>query len=294
MSDIELYISGREKDLGDGFFVRRVLPYATHRTVGPFVFFDHMGPNQIPPNEGFDVRPHPHIGLATVTYLFSGKGWHQDSLGSDQVIIPGDINWMTSGKGIVHSERAPGDFRKSGGLNEGIQCWVALPNEFEDVAPSFDHYPSSALPEFNVGGAHAKLLIGSALGHTSPVRTFSNMFYLEVKLPQGAQFTFPAEGREAAAYVVKGQVQIENETVEPFVMAVAKTGKDLRMTASEDSHLMILGGDSVGPRFLFWNFVASSKERLDLAKLDWAHGPSVNGRFKSIPKDDREFIPLPQ
>lgn len=292
MTNIELYITGKEKDLG-GFTVRRVLPYATHRMVGPFIFFDHMGPAVMPPGQGLDVRPHPHIGLSTVTYLFEGKVRHQDSLGNDQLIVPGEINWMTAGKGIVHSERSPDEIRKSGGPEHGIQCWVALPKEFEDTEPRFDHYSSQVLPEFEVNGAKIKLLVGSALNYKSPVKAHSNLFYLEVKLSKGATFSFPADGREAAAYVVSGVAKIEEHNVEPFTMAVVGHCKDLKLTALEDSHIMVLGGEPIGERFIYWNFVASSKERLEKAKKDWEHGPSSDGRFKIIPGDSSEFIPLP-
>ena len=293
MSNIELYITGREVNLS-GFPVRRVLPYAKHRMVGPFIFFDHMGPVSLAPDQGFDVRPHPHTGLSTVTYLFSGKGWHRDSLGNSQEIVPGDINWMTAGKGIVHSERAPEDFRKYGGVQHGIQCWVALSNEHEDTEPDFAHYPSKILPEFDIDGSKGKLLIGSALNFKSPVKTHSDLFYLEIKIPKGHRFRFPADGREAAAYVVTGLVQIENQAVSPFTMAVAQKNKDLEIEAIENSHIMVLGGEPVGERFIYWNFVASTKERLEQAKKEWANGPSTAGRFKKIPEDSNEFIPLPK
>lgn len=294
MQNIEIVIQPREKDLG-GFSVRRILPYATHRMVGPFIFFDHMGPALFHLNEGMDVRPHPHIGLATVTYLFEGKIRHRDSLGSDQMIEPGAINWMTAGKGIVHSERTPEELRLKETRMNGIQCWVALPEEFEDVEPSFIHYPSHTLPEFEKEGVQFKLLIGSAYHKQSPVKTHSDLFYLEAKLPKGSQFTFPSEGQESAAYLVEGKIQADGVQMDQHTMAVAADNGDLLIEALEDSRIMLLGGKPVGKRFIYWNFVSSSQEKLEAAKKDWAQGgprPSSD-RFPLIPGDDKEFIPLP-
>lgn len=294
MEEIELIITARERDLG-GFHVRRILPYATHRMVGPFIFFDHMGPATFAVNEGIDVRPHPHIHLATVTYLFEGKIHHRDSLGSDQLIEPGAINWMTAGHGIVHSERTPEELRRTGSRVSGIQCWVALPKEFEEIAPSFSHYPAASLPEFNIGAARLKLLLGTAFEQQSPVKVHSDLFYLEVKLPKGAELNFPLHGREGAAYVVAGNVEINGKQIDQYAMAVGKKCGSLALTALEDSQVMLLGGKSVGERFIFWNFVASSEEKIAQAKLDWQAGPGDEGsRFPKIPHDDREFIPLPE
>lgn len=294
MNDIELIIPPREKDLG-GFQVRRILPYATHRMVGPFIFFDHMGPATFQPNEGIDVRPHPHICLATVTYLFEGKIRHRDSLGSDQLIEPGAINWMTAGRGIVHSERTPDDLRKTGSRVSGIQCWVALPNELEEVAPSFTHYPAPALPEFKINAVQIKLLLGSAFDHKSPVQVHSELFYLEVKLPKGSQLDFPLQGNEGAAYVVSGSVHINEKQIDQHAMAVGKRCGNLFIEALDDAHIMLLGGKPVGERFIYWNFVASSEDKIEQAKLDWKNGPGEPGsRFPKIPHDDREFIPLPK
>lgn len=286
-----MIIRAREKDLG-GFSVRRVLPYASRRMVGPFIFFDHMGPAQFPPGKGMDVRPHPHVNLATVTYLFEGKIQHKDSLGSNQAIEPGAINWMTAGKGIVHSERTPDFERKQGMKINGIQLWVALPVEHEEIAPSFSHHPKETLPEFKIGSAEVKLLLGKAFGHESPVPVHSDLFYAEVKLSKGSSLNLSVEGRESAIYVVDGKAQVAGENVNATEMMV---GDDMVITALEDVRLMALGGSSVGERFIYWNFVSSSKERLEEAKREWSKFPQQSGaRFQTIPGDDIEFIPLPE
>lgn len=292
MSKVELIIAPREKDLG-GFHVRRILPYAKHRMVGPFVFFDHMGPATFASGEGMDVRPHPHIGLSTVTYLFEGKIRHRDSLGSDQIIEPGAINWMTAGRGIVHSERSPDDFRRSGGRMNGIQVWVALPEEHEDTEPGFFHHPADTLPEFDIEGVNLKLLLGSAFGYQSPVKTHSELFYLDVKLPQGSRLSFPAHG-EAAVYLAEGRVNLEGQALSPFSMAVIRKCETLAIEAAEASRVILLGGQPVGERFIYWNLVSSKKEKLEEAKKDWAGGPRPGARFGEIPGDNQEFIPLPQ
>jgi redox-sensitive bicupin YhaK (pirin superfamily) len=292
-STVDIIISAREKDLG-GFSVRRILPYASHRMVGPFIFFDHMGPAEFKPGQGMDVRPHPHVNLATVSYLFEGKIQHKDSLGSDQAIEPGAVNWMTAGRGIVHSERTPERERSQGCRMNGIQLWVALPEEHEESAPSFTHHPKESLPEFKVGDAAVKLLLGRAFGHTSPVPVHSDLFYAEIKLSKGKALTIAAEGRDSAIYVVDGAVDIEGRKVNRTEMAVAKPGVDLPLVASEDSRVMVIGGNPVGERAIFWNFVSSSKQRIEEAKRLWSEGPSTdNPRFPPIPGDDREFIPLP-
>lgn len=294
-SPLEMLIASRERDLG-GFSVRRILPYMTHRLVGPFVFFDHMGPAEFPPHVGMDVRPHPHIHLATVTYLFEGAIRHHDSLGSDQVIEPGAINLMTAGHGIVHSERTPDDLRASGGRMNGIQCWIALPTELEDCEPSFTHHPSKTLPEFQIGRASYKLLMGSAFAHTSPVPLKSDLFYVEAKVPKGESLTIGEPSREAAVYCVKGRLR-ESTCATEFgdqTMAVLKNGAHATFEALEDSHLMILGGAFLGPRFLYWNFVSSSQENIEAAKAEWAKGPGAPGsRFPKVAGDESEFIPLP-
>jgi len=291
---LEMIITAREKDLVS-FTVRRILPYASHRMVGPFIFFDHMGPATFPPSKGMDVRPHPHINLATVTYLFAGKIWHRDSLGSDQMIEPGAVNWMTAGKGIVHSERTPPEERAKECKLHGIQLWVALPEEHEEDPPTFSHHPKETLPEFEVESCSVKLLLGNLFGKTSPVPVHSDLFYAEVKIPSGQKFNLDVSGREAAVYVVNGNLQIEGELVHKNEMAVAKAGENLQLTAKDDVHIMVLGGRPVGERFIFWNFVSSSKERLEDAKKEWALGPlNWHSRFSIIPGDNGEFIPLPE
>lgn len=293
MEKLEVVITAREKDLGD-ITVRRILPYA-HCMIGPFIFFDHMGPANFPPNKGIDVRPHPHINLATVTYLFEGKIRHRDSLGSDQLIEPGAINWMVAGHGIVHSERTPNELRQTGSTLNGIQCWLALPDKFEEVTPSFTHYPKEDLPEFEINNVKLKLLLGTAFSHKSPVKVYSDLFYIYAKLPKSSRLTFPADGREVAAYVVSGNVKINNQEVNHCAMAVAQSEIDLELEALEDSQLMLLGGEPVGQRFIFWNFVSSSEEKIAIAKAQWVNGPGEKGtRFPKIPGDDQEFIPLPE
>ncbi|AGH94342.1 pirin family protein [Pseudobdellovibrio exovorus] len=293
MSSDRLFIPSRETDLGD-LSVRRVLPYAARRMVGPFIFFDHMGPAEFHDGQAMDVRPHPHINLATVTYLFEGSIQHRDSLGSDQIIEPGAINWMTAGKGIVHSERTPANERQHDTHLHGIQLWVAMPEELEECEPSFIHYPKTDLPEFETNGVRMKLLLGTALGKKSPVLVHSDMFYLEVPIMKGQSFPFPVEAREAAVYTVAGKVQVDDLEVPQYSMLTSVDLKDFTVTALEDSHIMILGGKHLGPRHIFWNFVSSSKERIEEAKLAWANGPqNGNPRFTPIVGDDHEFIPLP-
>jgi redox-sensitive bicupin YhaK (pirin superfamily) len=290
-TSIEMIVSGRERDLG-GFSVRRVLPYATHRMVGPFIFFDHMGPAQFPEGEGLTVRPHPHVNLATVTFLFEGVIRHRDSLGSDQLIEPGAVNWMTAGRGVVHSERSPEHGR--GGRLHGIQLWVALPEEHEECEPDFSHHPKTHLPEFAIEEVKLKLLLGEAFGHKSPVPLRSDLFYASADFKAGAKLAFPAAGRENAFYVVKGKIKVEGQIVEACSMLIAKSGADLKLEALEDAQVMLLGGKPVGPRHIYWNFVSSSRTRLEEAKADWLLRPGPhNPRFPSIPGDDQEFIPLP-
>ena len=293
MSSIELIVKARSKDLG-GFEVRRVLPYMTHRMVGPFIFFDHMGPANFEPGQGMNVRPHPHINLQTVTFLFSGRIQHKDSLGSDLPIEPGAVNLMTAGRGIVHSERTPAaDFKVARDLH-GIQCWLAVPEAVEEIEPAFVHHPKTDLPEFRVGNVEMKLLLGSAYDRQSPARVYSNLFYLSAAAPSGARFQTPSAGRECAIYVVEGEVRIANERIEPCSMAVLKTGVDVEVEVTKNSRLMILGGESVGERFIDWNFVSSSEARIHEARDDWEPGPRKESqRFPPIPGDDQEFIPLP-
>jgi redox-sensitive bicupin YhaK (pirin superfamily) len=292
MRELETIISARSKDLG-GFEVRRVLPHASHRMVGPFIFFDHMGPAQFQPGHGLDVRPHPHIHLATVTYLFEGAIRHRDSLGSDQLIEPGAINWMVAGRGIVHSERSPDPVRKLGGPLHGIQIWVALPRETENCTPHFEHVSADKLPLFSVESAHIRLLLGSAFGHVSPVTIQSDLFYMDVRLPKGTRLTLPAEGRDGGVYVVEGQLKVNNQTVEKGQMGVGHRADDLFIESLSESRAMLLGGTSLGPRFIDWNFISSRKENIDQARADWSMGPGSE-RFPQVPGDETEFIPLPE
>ncbi|HEU4617754.1 MAG TPA: pirin family protein [Gammaproteobacteria bacterium] len=283
---VELTIEPRVRDLG-GFTVRRVLPCASRRMVGPFIFFDEMGPVTLPPGRGFDVRPHPHIGLATITYLFDGEIIHRDSLGFVQPIRPGAVNLMTAGRGIVHSERS-GDDRAVEARLHGLQLWIALPDGAEETEPSFLHYPAEALPALELGGTQVRVVMGRAYGHASPVACYSPTLYLDARLAAGAAFEVPTEHRERAAYVVSGAVDVEGEGhCSSGVMIVARPGARLTMTAKEPSRVVVIGGEPVGPRHIWWNFVSSSKSRIEQAKEDWRAM-----RFGTVPGDD-ERIPLP-
>jgi redox-sensitive bicupin YhaK (pirin superfamily) len=263
--------------------------------VGPFIFFDHMGPAEFKSGDGIDVRPHPHINLATVTYLFHGVIEHRDSLGSDQLIEPGAINWMTAGRGIVHSERTPAKARAMGSRLDGIQCWVALPEDQEEIAPSFTHHPSKSLPEFEMEGVKIKLLLGEMFGRKSPVELLSDLFYLEAKMKKGQELSFKPEDRELAFYVVEGDIQIDEQHLSACSMGVGSPNETYLLKSTSDTHLMILGGKPVGHRFIYWNFVSSSEERMNEAKEDWRRGPGQKeSRFAKIPGDDQEFIPLPE
>jgi redox-sensitive bicupin YhaK (pirin superfamily) len=283
-----MIIAGREREI-DGFALFRILPAKERHTVGPFVFLDHVGPAAIAIGQGIDVRPHPHINLATVTYLFEGEFLHRDTLGNEQVIRPGAINWMTAGRGIAHSERTPPEIRTTGSRIHGLQIWVALPKEHEEVAPGFHHHPEETLPSLEQGGAKLRVLVGSAYGQTSPVRTLSPLFYVEAKLAAGARITVPGDLAERAVYVVSGAVDCAGERVVPRNMIVLAEQSEAIVRATEPSHVVMIGGDPLeGPRHIWWNFVSSSKERIEQAKRDWREG-----RFGKIPGDDQEFIPLP-
>ncbi|KQV59478.1 pirin family protein [Duganella sp. Root336D2] len=282
-------LKGHEKDLGGGFVVRRYLPAAVKQAVGPFIFFDHFGPVDVPADADHDVRPHPHIGLATVTYLFEGAMEHRDSLGTLQRIEPGAINWMTAGRGIVHSERTPKDLVGVPHRTHGLQLWAALPKAHEEEEPSFAHTPAAAIPEMAVDGAKVRVLIGSAFGHTSPVKTFSQTLYLDVSLKAGQQLALNGLPPEAAIYPVSGSVDIDGAPVPQHSMALLDTSNSQRVTASTDAQFVIIGGEPLdGQRFLFWNFVSSSKERLVQAADDWEAQ-----RFARVP-GETEFIPLPK
>jgi redox-sensitive bicupin YhaK (pirin superfamily) len=274
------------KDLGGGFTVRRLLPAAQRQAVGPFLFFDHFGPVQAGPQDNHDVRPHPHIGLATVSYLFEGAMQHADSTGVVQRIEPGAINWMTAGRGIVHSERTPADLRGVPRRSHGLQLWAALPTADEEMAPSFAHTPAADIPELEVGGAQVRVLIGEAFGVQSPVAVRSPTLYLDIALNPGDAFPLPP-ATERAVYVVDGAVQLDGEAVPPFTMVVLAPGDEPMLSASSAARAVLIGGDPLGHRHLWWNFVSSRKERLLQAADDWAAG-----RFDTVP-GETEFIPLP-
>lgn len=286
---IDLVIDQRRKDLG-GFEVGRVLPYAKRRMIGPFIFFDHMGPADFQAGFGreVDVRPHPHIGLSTLSYLFEGEMTHRDSVGVTQPIRPGEVNWMTAGRGITHSERFE-TLREHGGRMNGIQTWLALPVEDEEIAPSFDHYAPDALPTFEENGMWGRLIAGEAFGARSPVKTHSPTFYVHWRLNAGARAQLPAEYPERAAYVAQGIVEVEGRQYHEGQMLVFLPGEPVLFTAVSDAVVMLLGGEPLGPRLIEWNFVASSKDRLEQAKADWRAG-----RMKLPDADDKEFIPLPE
>jgi redox-sensitive bicupin YhaK (pirin superfamily) len=285
---VDAVIVPRAKDLG-GFSVRRALPAAERRSIGAFVFLDHLGPAAFPAGSGIDVRPHPHIGLATVTYLFEGRIIHRDSLGSVQAIVPGDVNWMTAGRGIVHSERSDDSDRLRARTMHGLQLWVALPRDYEEMAPGFAHYEAAALPVAEFGGATIRVIAGAAFGLRSPVNALSELFFADVTLPAGRPLVLDADYDERAVYIVEGEIAIRN-TVFPAGRLVAfHPGSRAVITAATESRLAFLGGAPLdGPRHLWWNFVSSSKDRIEQAKADWARD-----RFGlSVPGDD-EFIPLP-
>lgn len=286
---IELVIPARRHSVG-AFEVGRVLPFAKRRMVGPFIFLDHIGPMDMPapvPREA-DVRPHPHIGLATVTYLFQGEMTHRDSTGVTQDIRPGEVNWMTAGRGITHSERFDG-LRNSGGAMHGVQAWVALPNEAEEAEPAFDHYDAGNLVRFDQPGVEAALVAGAAYGQKSSVKTRSPLHYVHAELQQGARFAPPGDHPESAAYVVRGAVTCEGQRYEAGQMLVFRDNTAPALTAEEAAVVLFIGGEPVGERHLFWNFVSSSKDRLEAAKADWKAQ-----RFKLPPNDKDEFTPLPE
>jgi len=285
---IELVIEPRRRDLG-GFEVGRVLPFAKRRMVGPFVFFDRMGPVDFPPGiaSSVDVRPHPHIGLATLTYLFEGEIMHRDSVGSEQAIRPGEVNWMIAGRGITHSERFE-RARREGGRLDGIQAWVALPKEHEEDDPAFEHYAAAGLPVFEQGGARARLIAGEAMGARAPVRTYSPLFYIHCELAAGARAELPAQYPERAAYVAAGAIQVDGQQFAEGRMIVFRPGSPVTLTADAPAVAMLLGGEPLGERFIEWNFVSSSKDRIAQAKADWRAG-----RMKLPDLDDGEPIPLP-
>jgi redox-sensitive bicupin YhaK (pirin superfamily) len=286
-SPIETVIVPRARDLGD-FEVRRALPSSKKQMIGPFIFFDQMGPAEFLLGRGMDVRPHPHIGLATVTYLFRGEITHKDSLGTDLPIRPGEINWMTAGKGIAHSERTPPDHRNGNEELFGIQAWVALPRHDEDHDPAFSHHEKAALPLISGDGKDVRLIAGSLYGESSPVPTFSDMFYADCALESGASLPLEAEHEERGLYLVDGTLEIAGTRFEAGQLLVFHPGDKVTLRAVAPARFMVLGGEPMdGPRYIWWNFVASSKDRIEQAKADWKAG-----RFQPVPNDD-EFIPLP-
>ncbi len=288
MPEVLQVITAHRKELGPGMRVARVLPQIERRSVGPFVFVDHFGPVDFAPGQGMDVGPHPHIGLATVTWLFDGEVTHRDSLGFIQVIRPGEVNWMTAGRGIVHSERSGDDVRAAGGRAHGLQLWVALPLEAEDTEPAFAHYGSSRIPAVSVGGVTVNVVAGEAFGVASPVVTHSPLLYAIATMAPGARLTIPAVHAERAIYVVNGEVMVGGETYDRHHMVILGEG-DVTLSAAYPAHLAILGGPPLdAPRHLLWNFVASDKARLFQARDRWKAGA-----FPLIPGDSDELVPFP-
>jgi redox-sensitive bicupin YhaK (pirin superfamily) len=290
---VQLQLTGHDKDLGGGFVVRRLLPAAQRQAVGPFLFFDHFGPVTVEPGTNHDVRPHPHIGLATVTYLFEGAIMHRDSLGFEQRIEPGAVNWMTSGRGIVHSERGPEDLRHMPYVNHGLQLWAALPAESEEVEPAFFHTPSADIPVVTSGAAEVRVLIGAAFGKTSPVKTFSETIYLDVLLASAGQLELPALAEELAIYVVDGEVSVDGQSVSVGTLAVLTPGLTTVLTCDAPARLVVIGGEPLDAhRYMWWNFVSSRKDRIVQASNDWlAQGMGyVPGETEFIPLPERRFV----
>jgi redox-sensitive bicupin YhaK (pirin superfamily) len=286
-STINAFLKPHQHDVG-GLTVRRVLPALAARTVGPFIFFDHIGPATLVPGAGLDVRPHPHIGLATVTYLFDGAIMHRDSLGSVQKIVPGDVNWMTAGGGIVHSERTPDEERASGQTMHGIQTWVALPVADEDTEPSFEHHPAANLPQIERDDVTLRVIAGSAFGATSPTKTFSPTLYVAAHFGADAELVLDTEHEERGVYLVQGDLAIDGAPIPECQMAVLTPGAAVTLTSANGAIAMLLGGAPLdGKRFIEWNFVSSSREKIDAAKLAWSEQ-----RIGQVP-GETEFIPLP-
>jgi redox-sensitive bicupin YhaK (pirin superfamily) len=282
-------LKSHSRDLGGGLMVSRVLPGHPHQMVGPFIFFDQMGPMTAAPGQNVDVRPHPHIGLATVTWLFEGEMIHRDSLGAVQPIRPGDVNWMTAGRGIVHSERGDPALRKSARRMSGIQSWVALPKAQEDAEPAFSHHPAATLPKIAMPGVSMRLIAGDAFGEKSPAPTYSRMFYLAAELDAGAVLTLPPEHEERGVYLVQGEITVDGLPLAERSLAFVAKDLKTEIRAKTRSRVMLLGGDKMdGPRHIWWNFVASSKQRIEDAKQRWREQ-----RFAAVPGES-EFIPLPE
>lgn len=289
---LDIVIEARKASIGPGMDVKRILPFRLRRMVGPFIFMDHAGPVDVPPPSAassMDVLPHPHIGLSTVSYLFGGQVMHRDSLGVEQMIRPGEVNWMTAGSGIAHSERFEDPAALAGGTLEMIQTWVALPEKDEEAAPSFHNYAPEQLPVFTENGVWMRLIAGNAYGLNNNVTTHSPLFYLHVVLHAGARFGLPKEHPERGFYIVKGSVEINGVRYSQGQMLVFTKGVDPIILAREQTTLMLLGGEPLGERFIWWNFVSSRKERIEQAKADWKEG-----RILLPPSDNHEFIPLPE
>lgn len=288
---LDIVIESRKASIAPGLAVNRILPFRLRRMVGPFIFMDHAGPVNVPAATAtkLDVLPHPHIGLSTVSYLFGGKVTHRDSLGVEQVIKPGEVNWMTAGRGISHSERFEDPAMLAGGELEMIQTWVALPEKDEEAAPSFNNYKVEQLPVFTETGIWMRLIAGNAYGETSSVKTSSPMFYLHVVLNPGARFSLPMDHTERGAYIAKGSIEINGITYDEGKLLVFTKATDPIIIAKKNTTLMLLGGEPLGDRHIWWNFVSSRKERIEQAKEDWKQG-----RIILPPNDDKEFIPLPE
>ncbi|TPI16393.1 pirin family protein [Mesorhizobium sp. B4-1-3] len=286
---IELMVVPNAKDIG-GFEVRRALPTAKRRLVGPFIFFDRMGPAILRAGQALDVRPHPHIGLSTVTYLFDGRIRHRDSLGTEMVIAPGDVNLMTAGRGIVHSERTPEEMRGAPMSVSGLQTWLALPDGKEEIAPIFANTSVARLPEIDAGGVSGRVVIGEFSGLRSPVATASDTLYADLRLAAGASVKIPADAEERAIYTLEGDVSIAGDVFPAERLLVFKPGEEIVVSSERGAHFMLFGGASLGSkRYIWWNFVSSSKERIEQAKQEWK-----TGRFDIVPGDEEEFIPLPE
>lgn len=287
----QIVIEARKATLGTGLDVRRILPFRLRRMVGPFIFMDHAGPVAIRPGEmsSMDVLPHPHIGLSTVSYLFGGQVMHRDSLGVEQIIRPGEVNWMTAGRGIAHSERFEEPDALAGGSLEMIQTWVALPEKDEEALPSFNNYRPEELPVFTDKGVWMRLIAGNAYGLTNDVKTNSPLFYVHVNLAAGTRFSLPQQHAERAVYIAKGSIEIAGIRYIASQMVVFSKAEQPVILAREAATLMLLGGEPLGERFIWWNFVSSSRERIEQAKSDWKEG-----RIKLPPADNQEFIPLPE
>ena len=283
---IDIIIKPREKDLGE-FSVRRTLPTAQRKTVGPWIFFDHMGPAHFSAGSGINVRPHPHINLATVTYLFEGEILHRDSIGSYATITPGDINLMVAGKGITHSERERPEVKNVPHTLHGLQLWLALPEKDEEIEPAFYHYPSASIPAVSFDNVSLRVLMGTAYGVTSPVKTYAETLYVEAHMQDGQRLTLP-NAEERAIYVAKGSLKIKDTLIPEFAMVILSAADDVVIDATADSRIALIGGEKIGKRFIEWNFISSRKERVEQAKRDWQAG-----NFPKVVGDEDEFIPLP-